>query len=79
MTHAHRQWCGTDCGVGVEDNGGLGRGGKRGKNWDNYNTINKNIFLNVFKLIYSKNYLPKQCFLNSKYTCNRPNHLILKL
>ena len=35
VTHGHGQHCGNWLGAG----GGMGGGGKRGKNWDNYNRI----------------------------------------
>ena len=38
MTHGHGHGVVIDCEAG----GGLGRGGQRGKNWENFNRINKN-------------------------------------
>ena len=35
MDHGHEQWC-RDC---LREWGPLGRGGQRGKNWDNCNNI----------------------------------------
>ena len=41
--------------TGVE--GKLGGGGLRGKNWDNCNNINNNIFKNYASRRYSKKYI----------------------